>query len=108
MLKQTYLAAGATVALAVFGQASAQALEAPAQYGSSCTFCHSNGAAGAPLTGDAEAWAPRLEKGMDVLVKNVRDGIGAMPPTGMCGTCSDDELKALIEFMAADAEGSKE
>ncbi|PKM22052.1 MAG: cytochrome c5 family protein [Gammaproteobacteria bacterium HGW-Gammaproteobacteria-14] len=68
-------------------------------YKSSCTFCHSTGAAGAPKTGDKAAWAPRLEKGMETLVKNSRSGIGGMPPMGMCNACSDDDFKALIEFM---------
>lgn len=70
------------------------------KYKSSCTFCHSTGAAGAPKTGDKAAWAPRYEKGMETLVKNSRAGIGAMPPMGMCNTCTDDDFKALIEYMS--------
>jgi cytochrome c5 len=77
--------------------------EAPAKYQASCFACHSSGAAGAPKTGDAEAWAPRLEKGMDVIIGSVKTGLNAMPPTGLCGDCSDDELKALIEYMATPA-----
>jgi cytochrome c5 len=69
------------------------------KYKSSCTFCHSTGAAGAPKTGDKAAWAPRLQKGMDTLVKNSRAGVGGMPPMGMCNTCTDDDFKALIEYM---------
>ena len=70
------------------------------KYKSSCTFCHSTGAAGAPKTGDKAAWAPRLEKGMDTLVKNSKSGIGGMPPMGMCTTCTDEDFKALIEYMS--------
>lgn len=68
-------------------------------YKASCVFCHSTGAAGAPKTGDAAAWAPRQEKGMDEMVKSVRGGLNAMPPMGMCNTCSDEDFKALIEYM---------
>ena len=78
--------------------------EAPAKYQTSCFACHSTGAAGAPKTGDAAAWAPRLEKGMDALLASVKNGLNGMPPRGICMDCSDDEYKALIEFMAAPAE----
>jgi len=84
--------------------AGAFAAEPPAKYASSCFACHMSGAAGAPKTGDAEAWAPRLEKGMDTLIASVRNGLGGMPPTGLCADCTDEELTALIEFMATPAE----
>ena len=74
------------------------------KYAKSCQVCHANGAANAPKTGDAAAWEPRLAKGMDVLVQSVNNGMGAMPPKGMCFDCSDDEYKALIEYMAKPAE----
>ena len=77
--------------------------EAPAKYQSSCFACHSTGAAGAPKTGDAAAWAPRLEKGADVLVQSVKNGLNGMPPTGLCADCTDEEYKALIDYMAAPA-----
>jgi cytochrome c5 len=76
---------------------------APAKYQNSCFACHSTGAAGAPKSHDEAAWAPRMEKGMDVLVAEVRDGYNAMPPTGLCGDCTDAEYQAMIEFMAAPA-----
>ena len=70
------------------------------RYNSSCTFCHAAGAAGAPKSHDEAAWKPRMEKGMDTLVKHVREGFNAMPPGGMCPDCSDEELRALIEYMS--------
>lgn len=77
--------------------ASASSVEE--KFNSACTFCHSTGAAGAPKVGDKAAWAPRLEKGMETLVKNSKSGIGGMPPMGMCTTCTDEDFKALIEYM---------
>ncbi|MFT6050979.1 MAG: cytochrome c5 [Halioglobus sp.] len=74
-----------------------------AKYNKSCAICHASGAANAPKTGDVAAWAPRLEKGMDVLVASVNAGLNAMPPKGMCFDCTDDDYKALINFMAAPA-----
>ncbi len=68
-------------------------------YNKVCVACHSSGIAGAPKVGDAAAWAPRVAKGMDVMMKNVKDGINAMPPKGTCGDCSDDELKAVVQYI---------
>ena len=71
------------------------------KYNRSCISCHAAGAANAPRTGDAKAWAPRMAKGMDALVANVNKGFNAMPPKGMCMDCSDADYQALIEYMAA-------
>ena len=70
------------------------------KYNKSCAVCHATGAANAPKTGDAAAWEPRLAKGMDALVASVKNGMNAMPPTGLCADCSDEEYKLLIEYMA--------
>ncbi len=70
-----------------------------AVYTASCAACHATGAAGAPKTGDAAAWAPRIAQGNATLVKHAIDGLNAMPPKGMCMTCSDDEIKAAVEYM---------
>lgn len=70
-------------------------------YNKSCIACHASGAAGAPKTGDVAQWASRLEKGMDALVTSADKGLNAMPPKGLCYSCSTDDYKALIEHMAA-------
>ena len=72
----------------------------PPQYAASCGACHAVGVAGAPATGNAEAWAPRMEKGMEALVASVRNGLNAMPPGGLCNSCSDEDYAALITYMA--------
>ena len=73
----------------------------PPQYAASCGACHAVGVAGAPATGNAEAWAPRMETGMEALVASVRNGLNAMPPGGLCNSCSDEDYAALITYMAA-------
>lgn len=70
------------------------------KYNKSCAACHNSGAAGAPKKGDKAAWAPRLKQGDAVLLKNVKNGIRAMPPKGMCMDCTDADFKALIKFMS--------
>ena len=75
-----------------------------AKYDKSCKVCHASGAAGAPKTGDAAAWEPRMAKGMEVLVASVNNGLNAMPPKGMCFDCTDADYAALIEYMATPAQ----
>lgn len=65
----------------------------------SCNACHGPGVLGAPKVHDAADWAPRLEKGFDTLLSNAINGFNAMPAMGTCGDCSDDEIKAAIEYM---------
>ncbi len=81
--------------------AHADARDTQEIYNKTCIACHASGAAGAPKTGDVAAWKPRLEKGMDTLVKSVRNGVGAMPPTGLCADCTDEEYKGLIKYMSS-------
>lgn len=89
------------LACAVFTLASsAMAADTTTRYNQSCVACHASGAAGAPRTNNEADWAPRLAKGMDVLLVNTKNGINAMPPKGMCFDCTDEEFTALIEHMA--------
>ncbi|MFT5928994.1 MAG: cytochrome c5, partial [Candidatus Azotimanducaceae bacterium] len=69
-----------------------------------CATCHAIGIAGAPKLGDVIAWEPRLAKGMDVLYASGINGLApAMPAKGMCFTCSDDDIKAIVDYMVAES-----
>jgi len=68
-------------------------------YQTSCQACHATGAAGAPKLGDKDAWAQRIAKGNDALFSSVKNGLKAMPPKGTCMSCSEDELRAAMEYM---------
>jgi len=69
-------------------------------YGTSCATCHAIGLAGAPKLGDKVAWEPRIAQGIDVLYDHGINGLApAMPAKGMCFTCSDDDIKALVDYM---------
>ena len=74
-------------------------------YESSCKNCHGVAGTGAPISGDIDAWAPRLAKGMDTLLDHSIDGFNSMPPMGMCPQCSEDDFVALIELMAGIQQG---
>lgn len=68
-----------------------------------CSTCHKSGAAGAPVTGDKAAWAPRIDKGMETLVKNAWEGFKGMPAKGMCSDCSKEEIKAAVQYQVNQA-----
>ncbi|UZE25830.1 c-type cytochrome [Pseudomonas sp. B21-056] len=69
-------------------------------YDSSCKLCHANPGAGAPLTGDVNAWAPRVAQGADTLLDHAINGYNGMPPMGLCMHCSEEQFLALIAFMS--------
>jgi cytochrome c5 len=68
-------------------------------YTSNCSACHGTGAMGAPKFGDKASWAPHVAKGVATLYKHALSGFNAMPPRGMCTTCSDAEIKATVDYM---------
>jgi len=69
-------------------------------YERACINCHARRESQSPMTGHSSAWAPRLAKGQDALLKSVKQGMGSMPPMGLCPDCSDTDLRALIQFMS--------
>lgn len=73
-------------------------------YQSKCFACHGTGAAGAPVLGKTDAWAPRIDKGMDTLTKHAVEGFNAMPPMGTCMDCSEAEIRAVVEYMVTESE----
>lgn len=68
-------------------------------YNTNCMACHATGAAGAPKMGDAAAWSDRLGKGIDQVYANAINGINGMPAKGLCMSCSDDDIKAVVDYI---------
>lgn len=87
------------------GQASAKAAEETTAatpedlYGSKCSSCHMAGVLGAPVPGKADQWEARLAQGKETLYKHAINGFNAMPPKGGCVDCSDDDIKAIVDYM---------
>ncbi len=75
-------------------------------YQKACVTCHKTGVANAPKFGDAAAWAPRIAKGKEALYSSSLNGVPgtAMVARGGCGSCSDEELKAAVDFMVSGSE----
>lgn len=93
-----FLMSAMVAGLMMAGQAQAAGIAD--KYNKSCAMCHNTGAAGAPKLGDKAAWAPRLKQGDAVMLKNVKNGIRAMPPKGLCADCTDADFQALIKYMS--------
>jgi len=74
-------------------------------YQAVCTACHAVGAAGAPKTGDASAWAPRIKTGYEKLLTSVIKGKGAMAAQGG-GDYSDLELGRAVVYLANKSGGA--
>lgn len=98
---------GAAVATAAPATASATPVaEDPAEkakriYTASCAACHASGAAGAPKLGDSAAWSPRIKAGVETLYTNALKGKNAMPPKGGNAGLSDDDVKAVVDYMVS-------
>ena len=73
-------------------------------YDGNCTACHSTGVAGAPKTGDVDAWAPRIKTGVAALYATSIKGKGAMPARGGSASLSDAEVKAAVDYMISQSD----
>ncbi|HSH41940.1 MAG TPA: c-type cytochrome [Arenicellales bacterium] len=93
---------------AVLAAGPAAAADGKAVYDQACMACHAQGVAGAPKFGDAEAWGPRIEQGMDMLYEHSINGFqgetGVMPPKGGFANLSDEEVKAAVDYMVENAQ----
>lgn len=96
-------AAGATAAAAAPAAEATAAPDGAQIYAAACAMCHTAGVAGAPKTGDKAAWAPRIATGADAMVNSVIHGKGAMPARGGNPKLTDDEIKATVEYLVAQA-----
>jgi len=70
-------------------------------YRQSCAVCHDKGIAGAPKPNDPAVWVARQAQGMDALYNAALRGKGAMPAKGGNPSLSDADVKAAVDFMAA-------
>ncbi|HBX37591.1 MAG TPA: cytochrome c5 family protein [Pseudohongiella sp.] len=84
--------------------ATAAAFDPATTYDQYCAMCHNTGMAGAPRRGDADHWTARVEEaGFATIVTNAVNGVNAMPPRGMCTTCSDEDIATLVEYLSGES-----
>ena len=71
-------------------------------YNKQCMACHATGLLNAPKLGDAAAWAPRIEKGVDTLANHSANGFNQMPAQAYNGV-TEDQIRQAVEYMIAEA-----
>lgn len=101
VFKMGFVFAGLTVAPLVY---AAEVETGKSVYESTCSACHSVGAAGAPKFGDKAAWAPRIKVGLESLYQSALNGKNVMPPRGGNSKLSDAEVKAAVDYMVSKAD----
>ena len=73
-----------------------------------CALCHATGQLGAPrLRNDGSNWEIRLKKGLPELYRNVMYGFNSMPIKGNCQNCSDEDLRAAVDYVVFNALGAR-
>lgn len=72
---------------------------AAAVYDMFCASCHDVGASGAPRSGDSAEWARRAARGPEALYQSTLVGYGDMPARGLCGDCTDEELRLAVDYL---------
>jgi cytochrome c5 len=86
----------------------AAALSGPQVYNNACLACHGAGIGGAPVPGDAEAWAERIAQGLDVLkghaINGYQGSAGYMPAKGGRVDLSDEEVASAVEYMVSESQ----
>jgi cytochrome c5 len=86
----------------------AAVLSGPQVYNAACLACHGAGIGGAPILGDAAAWGPRIEQGIDVLKDHAINGytgaVGFMPAKGGRVDLSDEEVAVAVDYMVDEAQ----
>lgn len=95
------------VAAVIEAEAAPVKLTGPQVYNQACLACHGGGIGGAPKTGDAVAWAPRIAQGREVLNDHAINGlqnVGFMPPKGGAMQLSDEEIIAAVGYLVEQAQ----
>ena len=87
--------------------ASPQTVNAEQLVQDHCLACHGPGKDGAPRIDDFDAWRPRLQAGLDPLLRSAMNGHKAMPARSGLSTLSDTDLRNAITFMIVQAASFK-
>lgn len=64
-----------------------------------CNGCHDSGMMNAPKPGDKAAWAPRIAKGEESVIKNTIQGLNGMPAKGGNDSLTDEQLTNAARYL---------
>jgi len=87
----------------------ATTMTGPQVYNDACNVCHGSGVGGAPIVGDAAAWAPRLAQGADILYDHAINGFSGeaatpMLPKGGRVDLSDQAVQDAVDYMVSESQ----
>jgi cytochrome c5 len=68
-------------------------------YEGGCNACHDAGMMNAPKPGDKAAWAPRIAKGEETVIKNTINGLNGMPAKGGNTALTDEQLTNAAKYL---------
>lgn len=75
-------------------------------YMENCSGCHADGSMGAPIVGNQQDWAPRIQQGIPMLFNHAVNGYEQMPARGGCTSCNDAEIKCAVVYMVQQSKTS--
>ena len=64
-----------------------------------CSGCHESGAYQAPRLSEPSDWSEILEQPIEQTYRHTIEGFNLMPARGLCGMCTDEFLKLLVDEM---------
>ncbi|HIG41509.1 MAG TPA: cytochrome c5 family protein [Gammaproteobacteria bacterium] len=73
-------------------------------YNQTCVACHATGVRGAPRPGVSTDWEDSLSYGREDIYLNSIEGVGEMPPRGMCADCTNEQIRAVVDYMLTGVE----
>ena len=72
-------------------------------WATSCFRCHMYGSNGGTILSDKKYWDKAAEKGFESLYQSVWEGKrgeeGAMPPKGLCSSCSEEQIEKSVLYL---------
>ncbi len=71
-----------------------------------CVKCHGDPSSHAPLIGKQSSWKPRIEQGLQTLVRHALEGHGGpqgMPPKGGFSELANDDVAAAVTYIVSES-----
>jgi len=77
-----------------------------------CSSCHTGGfkgwITGAPEIGDWDDWEPYFEEGLSIMTKHINGGTEKHEVRGDCEDCTEQQIKAAIEYIMSETKKENE
>ncbi len=77
-----------------------------------CASCHTGGfkgwISGSPEIGEYDEWEPYFKDGLSVMVKHINEGTDKHEAKGECEDCTEEQIKAAIEYIMTETKNEDE